>query len=195
MQYTKCYNNISMKKNIKIFYFFCIFCLSCSLFIPLTKCLAQPYGKGLYGIIKYGDQTSLSINTDGDLNIPITPDTNGVLATGSSSITITSTDVKGYKLYIRPLSSTDMNNLGATIPTSSNITQGPLGTNNTWGYNIDGSNNFIGMNPLDTMIKSVSTPKTSGDVTTVTYGIKLDLSKPAGNYKIEIVYTAVPQTD
>lgn len=157
-------------------------------------CLAQPYGKGLYGIIKYGSETSLSISTNGNISIPITPDTSGVLATGSSNVTVTSTDAKGYKLYIRPLNSTNMNNLGTLLPTSANATLAPLAVN-TWGYNTDGSSNFLGANISDTLIKSVSTPMVSGDLTTVTYGLKLDMAKPAGNYTTTIVYTAVPQTD
>lgn len=159
-----------------------------------SNCSAQPYGKGLYGIIKYGDQTSLSISTNGNVNIQITPDTNGVLATGSSNVTVTSTDVMGYKLYIRTLSSTNMDNLGTPLPTTSNVTLLPLAVN-TWGYNTDASSNFLRMNLTDTIIKSVTSPTPSGDATTVTYGLKLDMSKPAGNYTSSVVYTAVPQTD
>lgn len=156
---------------------------------------AQPYGKGIYNTnIPYGDQTSLSISTNGNINIPITPTIDGVTNTGTSVVTVTSTDVKGYKLYIRALASTDMNNLGALLPASTNNTPAAL-TNNTWGYNTDATNNFIGINLSDTMIHSVATPMISGDVTNITYGIKLDMAKPAGNYVANIVYTAVPQTD
>jgi hypothetical protein len=156
---------------------------------------AQPYGKGVYGAnVPYGSQTALSIATSGDITIPITPTESGTLATGSSAVTVTSTDVMGYKLYIRALNSTDMNNLGTPLPTSSNGTPAPLAVN-TWGYNTDASSNFVGMSLSDALIKSISTPVASGDVTNVTYGIKLDLAKPAGHYVASVVYTAVPQTD
>jgi hypothetical protein len=157
--------------------------------------LAQPYGKGVYNAaVPYGNQTSLSIATNGNISIPITPTSDGVLATGTSTITVTSTDVKGYKLYVRALNSTNMDNLGTTLSASANGTPAVLATN-TWGYNTDASTNFVGMTLSDILIRSISVPASSGDVTNVTYGVKLDLSKPAGNYVASVVYTAVPQTD
>jgi hypothetical protein len=160
-----------------------------------TAVYAQPYGVGLYNEnVPYGDETSLSIATDGDVSIPITPTTDGVLATGSSNITVTSTDVTGYKLYIRALSDTNMNNLGDLLPSSANGSPAPLATN-TWGYNTDASSNFVGISLSDVLIRSVNSPVPTGEITTVTYGIKLDLAKPAGNYLADIIYTAVPQTN
>lgn len=163
--------------------------------IPFSISRAQPYGKGLYNEdVPYGDETSLSIATSGDISVPITPTSDGVLATGSSTITVTSTDVKGYKLYIRALTNTYMDNYGAQLPASANGTLAELAIN-TWGYNTNASTNFVGIGITDTLIHSVTTPKSSGDITTVTYGIKLDLAKPAGNYTASVIYTAVPQTN
>ena len=110
---SKCYNNISMKKIVIIF----VFCLTFLInFVLPTLCLAQPYGKGVYGSnVPYGDLTSLSIATSGNISIPITPTSTGTQATGDSIITVTSTDVMGYKLYIRALSDTNMNNLGSLL--------------------------------------------------------------------------------
>lgn len=166
---------------------------------------AQPYGVGLYNEnVPYGSETSITISTnavDGNVAIPtITPIDGGALGTATNIITITSTDVIGYKLYIGADGSTDMDNLGTYLPTSAN-TYGNPATNplavNTWGYNIDGSViNFCGM-PLDSsrqLIKTVTTP-ISNDNTTITYGLKIDMAKPAGNYAVDVVYTAVPQTD
>ena len=181
-----------MKKTILIL----AFCstLFSSLALPAV-CFAQPYGKGVYGAnVPYGNLTSLSIATSGNISIPITPTTSGTLATGNSVVTVTSTDVMGYKLYIRALNDTNMNNLGALLPTSGNATPASLAIN-TWGYNTDASNNFVGMTLSDILIRAVGTPVSAGDVTTVTYGINIDLAKPAGNYVTSIVYTAVPQTD
>ena len=158
---------------------------------------AQPYGKGLYGIVQYGDETSLSIATNGNVTIPnITPVSSGTLGTGTSIVTVTSTDVKGFKLYVRSLTSTDMDNQGTPIPASANTYGSPTTlVSNTWGYNINGSANFAGMTTLDQQVKSLTTPASSGDVTTFTYGMKVDLAKPAGNYTTSVIYTAVPQTD
>lgn len=156
---------------------------------------AQPYGQGLYGEnVPYGDETSLSIATSGDLVIPVTPDSGGTLAVGQNTVTVTSSDVAGYKLYVRSIGSTDMDNLGSVIPASSNNTPAAL-ANNTWGYNTDGSSNFLGMTTTDVLIHAITTPAIGGDITQVTYGVKVDLAKPAGNYETAVLYTAVPQTD
>jgi len=156
---------------------------------------AQPYGKGVYNEnVPYGSQTELSIATDGNVSVPITPMTNGVLATGDSTVTVTSTDVVGYKLYIRALASTDMDNLGTPLPASANGSPAPLATD-TWGYNTDAGTDFVGITLSDVLIRSRTTPVSSGENTVVTYGIKLDLAKPAGNYVASVVYTAVPQTN
>ncbi|MCX6727593.1 MAG: hypothetical protein NTX11_02155 [Candidatus Saccharibacteria bacterium] len=157
---------------------------------------AQPYGKGTYGAnVPYGSQTSLSIATGADVSIQITPDDNGVIGTGNNIVTVTSTDVVGYTLYIRSLTSSDMTNGPAVLPASANITSLPLAVN-TWGYNTSGSGtNFIGMTASNVLVKSASGPFSSGDPTTFTYGVKLDNQKPAGNYVTSVVYTAAPQTD
>ncbi|MDB5165726.1 MAG: hypothetical protein JWM00_616 [Candidatus Saccharibacteria bacterium] len=187
-----CYNTISVKKTIYPLSLLLVF-IQGMILIPVSH--AQPYGKGLYSEnVPYGSETALSIATSGNVSIPITPTTSGVLATGTSIVTVTSTDVKGYKLYIRTLSSTDMNNLGALIPASSNGSPAALSTN-TWGYNTNASSNFVGLTMADTLIHSITAPVSGGDATTVTYGVKVDLAKPAGNYTANIVYTAVPQTD
>ena len=142
----------------------------------------------------YGSATYLSISTGGNVSLAVTPVSGGAQTTGSDSITVTSTDVVGYKLYLRSASTTDMDNLGDTLPASANVTPAPLAVN-TWGYNTDGSNNFVGSSLSDTLIRSLSGPASSGDITTVTYGVNVDLVKPAGNYTSSIVYTAVPDID
>lgn len=165
-------------------------------------CNAQPYGAGLYNAnIPYGDETKLTISTNGDITIPITPTLGGTLATGTSTVTVATTDVKGYKLYIAAKDGiTYMDNLGAHLPASANSFGSGLPlANNTWGYNTDASSNFAGILPggvgSDQLVKSVTYPVKSGDVTTFTYGLKLDFEKPAGKYVAYIVYTAVPQTN
>lgn len=179
----------------KIILFLAILATFATSVIVAPTSFAQPYGKGLYGAnVPYGSQTSLSIATSGNVTIPITPNTSGVLATGTNTVTVTSTDVKGYKLYIRALTYTDMNNLGALLPASTNVSPATLATD-TWGYNTDASANFAGITLSDVLIRSITTPASTGDVTNVTYGSKLDLAKPAGNYVATVIYTAVPQTD
>ncbi|MEI6480804.1 MAG: hypothetical protein WCO19_00720 [Candidatus Saccharibacteria bacterium] len=157
---------------------------------------AQPYGKGTFGAdVPYGSQTSLSIATGGNVSIQITPDDNAVLGTGTNLVTVTSTDVVGYSLYIRSLTSSNMTNGPAVLPASGNAVPGALSAN-TWGYNSNLSpTNFVGMTTANVLVKSGTGPFTAGDPTTFTYGVKIDNEKPAGNYVTSVVYTAAPQTD
>lgn len=156
---------------------------------------AEPYNAGIYNEnVGYGSLTTLAISTSGNVSLAITPTSAGVQTTGSGTVTVTSTDVTGYKLYIRSSGSTNMNNLGDTLPASANVSPAALAVD-TWGYNTDGSSNFVGSTLSDTLIRTFTGPAPTGDVTTVTYGAKVDLAKPAGNYAASIVYTAVPQTN
>jgi len=164
------------------------------LLFPL-QATAQPYGKGKYDEnVPYGSATSLTISTTGNVAIQITPTDSGTLGTAVNTVTVSSTDVVGYDLYIRSLSSTDMTNGPYNLPASANGLPAPL-ANNTWGYNTDASTDFVGMTLTDVLIKTLAGPATAGDNTAVTYGVKVDNNKPAGSYSTSIVYTAVPQTD
>lgn len=186
-----CYNNVSMKRTIPVV---AILTIITALTVS-TISYAQPYGKGLYNEnVGYGSETSLTISTDGPVIIPtITPTESGALGTGNSTITITSTDVTGYKLYISALSSTSMNNLGTPLPTATFSV--PSATKNVWGYNTTQSaTNFTAISLTNTQIDSMSVP-TTGHNTIVTYGLYLDFGKPAGQYQAQVVYTAVPQTN
>jgi len=182
-----------IKKNT-IFLIFLFFLVSI-VAMSTSTVLAQPYGQGVYNAnIPYGNETSLSIATDGNVTIPITPTSAGAAANGSSIITVTSTDVQGYELYIRALSNTALTNFSSTLPASGNAVPASLGVN-TWGYNTDASSNFVGIALTDTLIRSTAGPVSSGQNTTVSYGILLDLAKAAGNYTTTVIYTAVPLTD
>ncbi|HUO62029.1 MAG TPA: hypothetical protein VMT96_01075 [Candidatus Bathyarchaeia archaeon] len=179
-----------MKKSIT--FFLLLFTLSV---IPASFVFASSYNQGIYNEnVPYGSATYLAISTDGDISIPVTPTSTGTQVTGTSHVTVTSTDVVGYKLYLRSSSSTNMDNLGDTLPTSANVSPAALSMD-TWGYNTDGSSNFVGSSLTDTLIRTFTGPAPTGDITTVTYGMKVDLAKPAGNYTTAVVYTAAPDTD
>ncbi len=155
---------------------------------------ASPFGAGKFGEnVPFGGETSLTIATNGNVAIPVTPTDSGTLATGTSTVTVTSADVVGYKLYIRASSNTNLANGASNVPASANVAPAALAVN-TWGYNTDASTNFAGITLSDVLIRDRTGPFTAGDDTTVTYGLKIDNSKPAGNYSSVIVYTAVPQT-
>ena len=156
--------------------------------------VASPFGAGVFGAnVPYGGETSLTIATDGNVTVPVTPSDSGTLSSANSTVTVTSTDVVGYKLYIRALTSIDLTNGANTLPASANGSPAALAVN-TWGYNTDASSNFVGISLSDVLIRNRTGPYTSGDVTTVTFGVKVDNSKSSGSYSTTVIYTAVPQT-
>jgi hypothetical protein len=156
---------------------------------------AQPYGTGFYDAnVGYGGQTQLTLATSGNVAIAITPTTAGVLGTSSGTVTVTSSDVVGYNLYIQSQTSTNMANGASNLPASTNVSAAALAVD-TWGYNTTGTTNFIGSTLTNTLIHTATGPFISGDITTVTYGVKIDEAKAAGRYTANIIYTAVPQTN
>ena len=157
--------------------------------------LASPFGQGVFGAdVPFGSATSLSIALGGNVSLNLTPSGQYFTASGSHTITVTSTDVVGYRLYAYSPSSTNMAYGSQTIPASSNGSAAALATN-TWGYNTDGSSNYIGMTTTPTLIKDATGPSKTGDNTTVTYGVLTDLAQTAGSYTVSVVYTAVAETD
>jgi len=156
---------------------------------------ASPFGEGVFGAdVPFGSLTSLTINLGGNVSLNLSPSGSDFVGSGSHTITITSTDVVGYSLYIYGDGTTDMSNGTDTIPASSNSSAGSLATN-TWGYNTDGSSNFLGLTTHPVLLKTAIGPYKNGDDTTVTYGVKTDITKSAGSYTSTVTYTVVALTD
>lgn len=150
---------------------------------------ASPFGQGVFGAnAPFGSQTSLAISLGGNVSMTLVP--SGPQFTGSAShtLTVTSNDVVGYRLYVYCPTSTTMTNGSETIPTSGNGSPAALSLN-TWGYNTDASSNYLGMSTTPTLIKDATGPYTSGDNTSVKYGVLTDITKGAGAYTVGVVYT------
>lgn len=168
--------------------------LACLVMVLLPSSVsASPFGQGVFGAdVPFGSMTSLGINLGGNVSMTLAPSGPNLSGTGSHVITITSTDVVGYQLFARSSSSTNMVNGSATIPASGNSSPAPLSVN-TWGYNTDGSSNFIGMTPTPFLIKDTSGPAKTGDNTTITYGALTDTTQAAGQYTTSVTYTVVAE--
>ncbi len=153
---------------------------------------ASPFGQGVFGAdVPFGSVTSLAIDLGGNVSIPLAPSGGVFEGSGSHTVTVTSTDVVGYVLYVHALGSTDLTDGSTLISASTNTTDAPL-TTNSWGFNTSGSTtDFIGMTLFGKEIKSASGPYKNGDATTVTYGAKTNITQPASSYDVSIVYTVV----
>ncbi len=167
---------------------------TCAVFaclLPASTTFAQPFGQGVFGAnVPFGSMTALSINLGGNVAIALSPSGATFTGTGSHTITVTSTDVVGYYLYAHTTGSTSMVNGSASIPASTNTTASPLSLN-SWGYNTNGSSNFLGMKSTSVLLKDASGPYESGDATTVTYGALTDSVQAAGTYTTAVTYTVV----
>lgn len=165
------------------------------LLLQQPSVLAQPFGKGVFGAdVPFGSATSIGVSVDADPSITTTLSAGIFSGSASHTVTVTSTDVVGYQLYVNGTSSTTMSSGADTLAASSNSSANPLATN-SWGYNTTGSiSNFIGMTLSQVLIKDTSGPFKNGDDTPVTYGAKLDTTKTAGTYTVGVTYTAVGES-
>lgn len=156
-----------------------------------SAAFASPFGQGVFGAdVPFGSDTSLTVALGSNVSLNLTPSGGNFEGTGSHVITVTTTDVVGYRLYIYA-TNTDMTNGSEVIAASANSSPGALAVN-TWGYNTTGSTtNFVGATTTPVMFKDANGPYKNGDNTTVTYGAKVSSTKGAGNYASSVVYTAV----
>ncbi|MGB4762875.1 MAG: hypothetical protein WBP12_05990 [Candidatus Saccharimonas sp.] len=154
---------------------------------------ASPFGQGLFGEdVPFGSITSLSINLGGDVSLNLVPDSGNLRGTGSHTITVTSTDVVGYQLFVRSSTSTDLASGSSTIAASANSSPAPLALG-SWGFNTDASSDFVGMTTTPYLIKDTTGPSKNGDDTTVTYSAYTTSSQDAGTYTTSVTYTAVAE--
>lgn len=152
---------------------------------------ASPFGQGVFGAdVPFGSGTSMTVALGGNPSLNLALSGGNFEGTGAHTLTVTTTDVVGYRLYIYG-TSTNMTNGADTIAASANVSAGALSTN-TWGYNTTGStSNFIGVTNTPVVLKDANGPYKNGDNTTITYGVKVSQTKGAGNYASSVVYTAV----
>src|SRR5262249_31903014 len=62
---------------------------------------ASPFGQGVFGAdVPFGSETSMSIALGGNATVNMTPSGSNFVGSGAHTITVTSTDVVGYSLYI-----------------------------------------------------------------------------------------------
>ena len=171
------------------------------------------YGAGTYGGCQYGS-CSLTISSNGSLNINVTPTSGGVCTIQSDSVSVLTDNSAGYTLTLGDTATSSALQAGAqTIAPASGSFATPaiLGTN-SWGYRIDGTGSF-GSGPTSAQsngsfsaltfahvpnssqgtdtIASTATAADPAVISTIWYGLCAYLSVIAGNYLVQITYIAV----
>lgn len=165
-----------------------------SCLMPQSPVYASPFGQGVFGAdVPFGSNTSMSITLGGDVSLNLAPSGSNFTGSDSHTVTVTSTDVVGYRLYVQSPSGNAMTNGSYTIPASNNSSPAPLAID-SWGYNTDGSSDYLGMLTTPSIIKDADGPYKGGDDTTVHYSALASITKGAGDYVVGIVYTAVSKS-
>lgn len=162
----------------------------------------------------------LSLTADIDqVDLLVDPSPAGRMSSNRQEIRINTNSSSGYDLKLSMISDVQNLQLGANaiIPTSGTLASPLSGLSiGTWGYRVDGIGGFgMGHNGVDPTqvetnistsayswaavpavtapdtISTLSTAPTSQITTHVFYGMKVDPTKPAGDYTNKVVYTLV----
>ena len=132
-----------------------------------------------------------------NLNLNIDPVPGGSFTSGNFNVEVSTSNKTGYKLYMNSSTSSTalINQVDSsfTIPSLSSATTSSSFATNTWGYSLDSTNyNPIPANGDPDQVKYTSTPAAS-DLTPVTIGMNVDMSKASGIYKNQLTFTAVAE--
>lgn len=175
---------------------------------------ANEYGSGLYGACEYNN-CGISISSNSSVSLAMTPTASGVCTVANDVVTVSTASSTGYSLQVSSSSAgTDLVRAGGggSIPgVSGSLASPTVLSANEWGYRVDGTGGF-GAGPTtqvqnsgipsatfalvpalaspDTIV-STSAPTGAGHSTDVWYGACASTAIPAGQYSLNITYTAV----
>lgn len=172
------------------------------------------YGSGSYGACGYGDSCSISVTSNGNVSLNVTPTASGSCTIQNDNVAVLTDDTNGYTLTVADNSTnTALINGAMTISASPSTIANPAALAiNSWGYRVDslgsfgggpttsqsnvspGSTLFAGIKandqPADT-IASVSGAADPAITTTVWFGACANTNVTSGSYTTQVLYTAV----
>ena len=149
---------------------------------------------------------TVSISSDSNLNVNLTPTSSGVVNTATDNVNIYTNTPNGYQLYLNSTTgSTDIYNNTDTEQERNHFTAttgtkaSPVSlTSNSWGYSLASSPTTFSKveassSASDSLISSGSKTSGTGDNLGVTYGFKADTKLTPGTYTTSVTYTAVAE--
>lgn len=172
------------------------------------------YGSATYGACDYGMACSISLISNGNISLNVTPASGGRCTIQSDSAAVQTDDSNGYTLTLANSSTnTSLVNGGNSITAASGTLASPaVLTSNKWGYRVDGLGSF-GAGPTTaqsnisipgTLFAAVKASNVTADTiatsssaanpavtTTVWYGACANTSLASGSYTTQVTYTAV----
>lgn len=136
----------------------------------------------------------ISVSSTPTVAISVTPTSGaGTVATAADTVTVDSNDADGYDLTLENDTTLTMaGSQGGTLAKTAGTYGVPAALDtNAWGYSLTGfaGGTYAGVEDAAQNIKS-TTSTASAEVTTVTYGVKVNTSVPAGVYTDSVTYTA-----
>ena len=168
--------------------------------LPLTNAFAASQSKNATVNVVVGSSISLDVSGGtggtGTVDINVTPTAAGAVGTASHNVAVSTNNTTGYKLQLNSSTADTTLAKGAdTLAATSGTKAAPANLDtNSWGYSIPGfaADTYAGVTPTGNpvVLKTTATPATN-DSTTVTWGAKVDTSKPNGTYTRQVTYTAV----
>lgn len=182
--------------------------------LVVPAAFAAPYGSDKYGKCIYDDGCDISISTSGTVTLNVSPTLSSVYTIDKDTVTVTTNNSAGYTLRLESASGTSSKlENGANYFDATTGTAGSPVTlsNNEWGYRIDSALGF-GAGPTSAVsnqststltfagvpllgapqtVKTTASSAISGDATDIWYGIRADMTQPAGTYSATVTYTAI----
>jgi hypothetical protein len=172
------------------------------------------YGSGSYGSCDFGSACSISLTSNGNIDLNVTPAAGGACTTQSDTASVLTDDTNGYTLTLADSStSTALQNGAASINASSGTLASPTSlVANNWGYRVDGLGSFgsgpttsqtnvspsgalfAGIEASDQPADTIASTSGAADpavTTTVWYGACANTSVASGTYSSQVLYTAV----
>ncbi|MCL2037789.1 hypothetical protein FWG95_02180 [Candidatus Saccharibacteria bacterium] len=156
--------------------------------------------------------STISVTSGATVTLNVTPTASGSITTASDTVTVTTNDSNGYTLTLATSGASNalVGTPSGTIAASAGTMAAPVTlAADTWGYRVDGVGGF-GAGPTtavnnqateshswaavpvsgsaDTI--NTTTGATSGENTTVWYGLNATTAKAGGVYTNTVVYTA-----
>lgn len=154
--------------------------------------------------------SAISINTPTAVAVSLTPTAAGPVSMGSHTVTVSTNNSTGYKLYLKDADASlnlvsGANNITPTAGTAA--APAALTVMNTFGYAVagapfagtyttgdnqvyDGTKTFAGITASDVQIRNTATTATNEN-TSVYWGVRADTSLPNGTYVDNVIYSAI----
>lgn len=182
--------------------------LALALLVPVAGVIAATDSKST--VINATVNSTISITTSNLVTINAQPDAQ--VAIGTDQVRVSTNNTTGYKLNLKALTQDTLSSGPNTIAATSGSFEAPAALDdNSWGFRVDGAGGFgagptlaetnqansahtwaaVPANGAAKTIKTTSVAtSSSGDATKVWYAIKVDASKPGGEYRGTVSYTA-----